>query len=505
MERDLVKQKGRRASRKNAVDPIDQGTVRAPVSIQGVRPVLGSALGVYVGEDVRPSKAVDGLLGVSDHEERTRRSPPDPIKNFILGRIRVLKFVDQRHGIALEDIGLERFPPFPFQGGDEIREQTIKGPSPPLGLATHPLPSHESHQLDAPIQPLGREQLRVGHVRFGKALQALKDRVLGRRRLLGCLALYFLASELHELRVESLAVLVEGRPTGDRARQNIVHLPGPDRFDCRLRRVARVIENPLTGAFGNQLHRTRARCLPIPSRRLESLVPGLGRRLDFSAEGRRRIRDNLYSRRREHRRCQLGQRPGRGRGLNAQPANEIPRRIEEGPSPIVLHHFSHKQGIVRDQFGPKGHATLKSIFFEDAVAKTVDGGNCRLVETPQSLNQPISIPGGFAAFNATGNKLIKHRVGSPARRVLGDQPGFENLAGFPEPLPNALAQFGCGRLGKSHHQNLIHLEIALEKQPQVEGRNRERLSGARTGFDQLGAIEFNRKGLQGLHPLISSR
>ncbi len=135
----------------------------------------------------------------------------------------------------------------------------------------------------------------------------------------------------------------------------------------------------------------------------------------------------------------------------------------------------------------------------------MDGRDRGFIKSPQSLQQTIPIPGGFAAVEAARRESIEHRVGPSARRSAGSQSCFEKLAGFAQALADTLTQFGGGGLGKSNHEKLTHIETAFDNEAQVEGRDGEGFSRSRAGFDQLGAFELHGKCVEGLHQRTSSR
>ena len=60
---------------------------------------LGARSGRHVRGQISPAKTVNGLLGVTDHDERGRfgRTRINLLQSAVLPRIGVLKFIDQGH------------------------------------------------------------------------------------------------------------------------------------------------------------------------------------------------------------------------------------------------------------------------------------------------------------------------------------------------------------------------------------------------------------------------
>src|SRR5690606_27624196 len=112
---DAFVQKGLREAPKDAVEGRDEPRIRTVVRRERPDAVRGIPRRSEVRVDVRPAKGIDGLLRITDQEERS--APPlalttiDPAKDLVLDRVRVLELVDERDRIPLAHLPGEGRPP----------------------------------------------------------------------------------------------------------------------------------------------------------------------------------------------------------------------------------------------------------------------------------------------------------------------------------------------------------------------------------------------------------
>jgi len=100
--RDAVKDKWLAGVVEETVEAVEQLRRRAPVRVEREAPLFANiAGGLEIGEDVRPAKAVDRLLGIADEEKWRIRVGVDAPEDVVLHRIGVLKLVDQRRLVAI--------------------------------------------------------------------------------------------------------------------------------------------------------------------------------------------------------------------------------------------------------------------------------------------------------------------------------------------------------------------------------------------------------------------
>ncbi len=87
-----------RPSLEDPVDRADDLRCRAPVGAQGIEGLgLQIGLGLHISEDVAAAEAVDGLLGVADHDQADLGLPDiEAAEDAVLDRVGVLELVD--HG-----------------------------------------------------------------------------------------------------------------------------------------------------------------------------------------------------------------------------------------------------------------------------------------------------------------------------------------------------------------------------------------------------------------------
>ena len=78
-----------------SADAVNQLGMAAVVDGEGVMPVR-ILRGLQIGVNVRTAKAVNRLLGVADEKQRAALFDKNLAENFVLQRVGILKFVNQR-------------------------------------------------------------------------------------------------------------------------------------------------------------------------------------------------------------------------------------------------------------------------------------------------------------------------------------------------------------------------------------------------------------------------
>ena len=125
--------KGLRGLAKHMVDGAYQGGRGAVVAVQAVQglwiELQGGVTGFQVSAQVGASKAVDGLLGVANHDQgvvlANRAAVVNPVQAFVLPRVGVLKFVHQSHWVLAAD-GCCHLALVGVQGGVKALQQVLK-------------------------------------------------------------------------------------------------------------------------------------------------------------------------------------------------------------------------------------------------------------------------------------------------------------------------------------------------------------------------------------------
>ena len=124
-ERQAVDQEGTRTC-EQGIHGGQQWCIRAPVFQQRIAGV-GLLPRPQIGEHIRAAKAVDGLLGVADENQRMSLLAENPKKDFELQRVGVLEFVDQRRPVAIAQGAGERSAGRALQRVGQVGEQVVIG------------------------------------------------------------------------------------------------------------------------------------------------------------------------------------------------------------------------------------------------------------------------------------------------------------------------------------------------------------------------------------------
>ena len=114
-------------------DPVNRrhhGFGGAEVFTQCVGALFHALPGLQVGVDVGPPKAVNGLLGIPDHQQAgtviTARHVVDAVEDTVLHRVGVLEFVNQSNGKLATDRRGQLVAPGAVQRIVQPGEQIVK-------------------------------------------------------------------------------------------------------------------------------------------------------------------------------------------------------------------------------------------------------------------------------------------------------------------------------------------------------------------------------------------
>ena len=414
--------------------------------------VIRVITGGEIGEDIPAPETIDGLLGVADHAQHPALLPGltvDPLEDGVLVRVRVLEFVHQRHRELLTQALSQGGSTFGrgqlvAQTADQVAEIQLIQPV----LAGGQVLPREGH---APPGPPGLARPLEPRHATGKLVQR-------RHGLLFLLAAERLLQELPLENVRDTAVpgqaaqalklLLHGLPAG----LGISRFPGPD-IQCRER-------------------------LPLLRPLATESLPGglqvryLGFRKRFCAL------DRAFPDLRE----------GLGRGLVGVQLLEVwPLCLLPVP---VLQCLAHQVAAVHFHGRLKTDAAGEGFLGKRPPAEAVDGIDGRLIHVQGGIAQARPDPGGV-------------REAFPERQVEGLFERLPMIMGALDLAGQAPLEFGGGSPGEGHHQQLLHVQLPLQKQAQVQARDIESLAGAGTGLDQVNAFQRQMGDVQFLHHTAS--
>ena len=442
---------------------------------------------------VRVPKTVDRLFGIPDQKHQAIAGSVDLLEDGELQRIGVLEFVDQRRGKARAERrgqpGIIRM----MQAFMEIREHVVEGHYLPRTLQrSQPRRAFREQALQQPAarQKQGVvERFALRQIGFGVGEEGVRR---GDAFLLGL--------------------------AGEAARAKQMRLLA----DCRERIVVAAQDVPI-GRCALQRGRFIGITVELAERRGEQ-------RADFGLVGQpmgpgRAIRF-IQQRRGQRRGREIG-RPDMPRQRLRQVAFQKPcvldRRVlargdvagelgggvvRDVAAPEVVHRRGEQIAIAVHEFGAHGQAGSEGIVGECALAKAVNGEDGGLIEGMQREFQACR-------ERATGHPRPRQEVaGQPADEggSSGCRRTLEKLEQLANARADALAQLRGGRVGEGHHEQLLHRQLALEQQAQVQAADRPGLAGAGGRLDQVHARERAGKDIErcgradrGIHRRASSR
>ena len=471
-----------------AVGGPHHGVGRAEVAAQGVQPAGGGGAGGEVGVDVGAAEGVDGLLGVADEHQRSRRvvglDPVDGVEDAVLDRVGVLELVDQRYRkLGADHLGQARAVGA-GEGGVEAGEQVVEAH---LGAAR--LLVGETGG-----DPLGRVAQDV-EARVGEGREGGGHRVDGGegRVLRG-----------GQPRLPDLGQPLRGEPrpggVGERGPDLLrVVAPGGEALQPAvvvvLLELGAVEGLLVAGGIEQGLEIVH----PLAPRRLEGgqgLLLGLPRGIDH------------------HRRVGTGGEQVRvveqtfdlilQRLRRAPPAAHLAggvgvQRVHEA-APVVAHHFGQQIGLVGLEALGEQAVAVEGVLAQHAVAPAVDGGHGGLVH-PLGGQLQLAGAGGPALRRVGVAQLPEQRVGLGPASVRAEVGG-----GLGEAGADAVAQLLGGGVGEGDDEDLRWREgpgeggpvvAVAQHQAQVEGGDGEGLAGAGAGLDEAAARKRETQGVKG--------
>ena len=433
-----------------------------------------------VGKDVGATKAVDGLLGVADHQERrVLVTAVKAMEDAVLLGVGILEFIDHGDPVGGADALAQPLPQARAERPVEIPQQIVEGELMGLALALlHPAAHH-------PGRPLQDEIPDAGSARQ-QGVYLAKERQGGHRSPLLEVLLQRLLAEALQLLGQDVAAGLVLRPVANLGKPPLVVLAGVT-ADLPLGLAADLVRLRQPPGF----HRPDAGHGDAVPRR-QGLVPRHRADLQLVV-----VEPAPHL-------------PQQGSGARPEPSHRpgqgLIHRIELG-APVVTHRLQPEPAVVGQKFGFKEGARLEGVLPEHPLAEAVDGEDRRLVHLPLGGQQ------------ATGRQVVilhlHQQLGQQGIRAVAAHEGETRLVdASADPPP----QFGGGRLGKGHHQDLGHRQGPLvgtgltgvspllaclfdnravaQQEAQIEARDGIGLAGPGGGLDQPLAIEGKTQGIE---------
>ncbi len=410
------------------IDRIDHGLAGAEVGFQVVVAPMGRAACAQVGVNVGAAEGIDGLLGVTDHEQPAVLAVGldlvEGVEDAVLQRIGVLELVDHRdRELATDDLGQAR-PVLALQGDIEAGEHVVEAHLGalaflPVETRVHPGGGMTQRRL-ARIAQCAQARLQLSH---GQQCRMLRRLALpGFRQAIGRQALEAGSQIDHGLlAARPLPQLMQPRVVVARLDLARVHLLVGDGlveqqlqlFDpCRPGRLQR-----------RQLDLAGAQCLV--------------------EQGAERLRGNFG--RIPEQRTQAHAKPVRRAPLLCDP---VQCRALQGVAmlpPVVAHDLGQQLAVIGLQGLAEQAAAVEGMLTQHALAPAMNGGDGRLVHPLRGqLQAPGAIepPGGVEVIAQRRQQGIALAVTAKHTRRL-HQAGTD-----------AVTQLTGGGIGEGHHQDL---------------------------------------------------
>ncbi len=450
-----------------------------------------------IAGDVRAAKGVDRLLGIADEQHGALRSlrrgdAVEAIKHAELQRRGVLKFVDQRNGILLQNSRPQPLALRPGQRRIEALELVVKTEL-AAGRLERPQPDIDLRRRIG-LQ-FGNEVRQIGQCRAQRldlvergwrlhlpALVAAGAQAVGR--------------ELGPSFIVELGLLLRG-----------LIQPGLQRVKPAANALKTIFA--LAQRVGRRLHQ---RAQPLPHGR-DALGP---LRLEHAHLRLLRLAQPLPEVEQRGVTNRAQRRPGLGCAqprfhLALQRADVRPhlehavqrrarKRIDLLP-PEVAHGLRGEFAFVGHQIFVEGMTAVEGVFAQHALAPGVDGEHGRVIHR---LRRHRQAPGG--GLPRTSRRIAVQQARQKFIIRLGCEGALEALRRLHQTRPNAFGQFACGGAGEGHHQNLLRTQRAgkrasfvavAQHQAQVECGDGPGLAGARAGFDEAAALQGQGQGIEG--------
>ena len=459
---------------KERVHRLDHVRGGAVIDAHGVAVFSWSlAARLHVGEDIRPAKGVDRLLGIADHAQRRSGSTIEAGEEPVLHRIGVLELIHQGHGVSGPQVGGQPLAAaWSGQGGVELREQVVKGHQPEPLFA----PGQDGAEK---IAGLGKdEELELIDQGLVALIKGIED---GEKGMVRRLVAFLLQQGDHHRPGQPLRARGQGQRHGWGGGQ-VIH--GPAELRHLIAQPVGLLVAKQAGILGQDLFHL-APVAPQTLLHLEKGGPSLLLQGFHVLHGYSRNQVALH-----HRRLAQGpQQSARiAKGLQGPVGLGIACRIETGP-PEILDDLPLQGLLALHQLDRKRGAGFKGMFLEHSLAKAVNGVDCGLVHAHQGIGK--ALPGQFRI------NPIKQGL---QQRVIAGSP-LQNQQGLAKTFTDAIAQLTGGSPGKGDHQNLVHPQALLEQQTEVEQCQGVGLARPGAGLKQQTAVKRQFERFKTLHPL----
>ena len=454
---------------------------RAVVGAQGVVAPGGVLGGLQVAADIGTPEAVDGLLWITDQQQRrvdgAVLEPVDAAEDAVLHRVGVLELVHQGHRELAAQPGCQGLAPLPLEGLVEAGQQVVEAEPPGVPLGG----------LEAALDPaggVGQQRLLQGVLQGLAPVQGGEGGVQLRRQRGAGLQPPFHAAAAEGLGGVQAAHL--GRPPAARVR----------------------------GPAGHGLQQRLRLAVAVPFKHLERGVEALGDGVEVvppgGLQGFQLRLAPLQQRGQFVTAAAAGrnppQHPGEplAQGLRRPPEGLQQQRrtvgrlgVDHG-APVVPHRLGPGRRRVGGQLQLEQAAAVEGVLPQHAVAPAVDGGHRRLVHPLRRLLEAAAGLGTLAGIGVVAPEPLQQRVRRRQFRLA------ETAGGIRQPGADALAQLPGGRVGEGHHQDAGRRQglgegvvpTVPQHQAKVQGGDGEGLAGAGAGLDEPAAVQGQGQGVQ---------
>ena len=471
------------------VDRTHQRLRGAVVDDQQVVAPLGGAARLQVAVDVGPAKAVDGLLGVANEQQRGvglgHTGRVQQFEQAVLQGRGVLEFVDQRHRVLGRDARAQACALRCLQGLHQALQQVAKAEHAALALEQ----GHALLYLGGGVQAqpgsqrCGREQRLLQVLQRGRGFGQIERRRAGKARVHQALGRKAAPGRLRPLqRLPQVAVqplLQRVKPGGTATDLDLAPVPvGLVLLQVHLQPVAQGL---------HMLRPTRTQGLFLLCMRLQALHQRGGLRQRGQVGVQQLVQVGMQP-------IDMG--PDAGHGFELRRGQPIALL-----APVVLHGLGLQAVLVGAEFFFVELAAVHGVLAQHALAPGINGEHGRFVH---GFGGEREAPGGMLALRAGGIVLQQRGEKGVVRRHGGQ--ATKALCGLGQPCTDTARKLARGGAGEGHHQDLRghqRLPTAMaQHQAQHQGSNGPGLARARAGLDEAAAVQRKGQRLQRLRQRI---
>ncbi len=166
--------------------------------------------------------------------------------------------------------------------------------------------------------------------------------------------------------------------------------------------------------------------------------------------------------------------------------------------PVIRRRFPDDLRIVRLHLDVERLDCRERKLTEGALTEGMNGKDRGFLEGQQGIFQIFSGLGPDPEPVHSAEKTCGKRVRRQAAASI------EAMLHFHHPVADTAAQFGSGRIGEGHHEDLIHREIHLGNQAHIKSADGPRLSRSCRCLDVGDPVKIACENIQRFHLFIFS-